>query len=854
MSGHLFRRISIFLVIAFTGGAIISLLTGGAGSIGGTRYHDTISIKGNLDLEAKALIENWKGNGAAENPYVIEGYVLETDVFSPALNLTGVTEHLLIRNCTIINDPTVTGIQDDGNALFTDCSNITVENTRFTASGIYSINVMSSTNLVFQDCLFNSTDSEFTGYIGASSNITINGCTFRDSNFGLILEQVKKITIVESDFISMRGGLSISSADGGEIKNCTFRELSNLCMVGYMINSFNLSGNHFSLADTDPLFGGYYCIEFYSSTSCIFDNNTFSESRIGIYNYYNSRMVFHDNEFDCSYVGLVVYNGINNYLEGNTFTRSGIHILGGIETFRTQELKNNTVGGRPILFMKDVDLDDTLIVEDAGQIILVNVSHARITGRTMPNTFSPIDMAGCDNISVSDCIFNDNQGALYAYDCRDIEIGQIAGERLENGIYLEECSEVTLTGCSLETFRFPLQVLGSHDNDIRMNTFIGGSPLQFRNSNDNKINGNEIIGGARLIGSFRNEIRDNSISSGRLEIEDMVLLREDQMEPEGNLIDGIEVKYFLNREGEVLHADEKIGGVIVYNCTDCSLEGVGIENGMGVLVKFCTGLDIPRADLLNCDPGIRIEMSYGTRLTECRVKGNTRSNGIVVWDSDQTKILECEVYGAGKGMVVDFSSNTDIRDSRIEGSTQYGIWLYNITRKSTILGNSVNGSGIYGINLETTNDNLISGNRISNSSGFGINLENNARNNDIQNNRLLFNHGSYGIFDPNLAQAQDSGQNNVWYLESSIERLGNYWSDLQGPDIDGDGIIDEPYQIPGRAGSQDRYPMSFGYRKPSEDEGRKSGDDIYPTMILLIVILGLLGFFVWKNISQSSRG
>jgi parallel beta-helix repeat protein len=498
-------------------------------------------------------------------------------------------------------------------------------------------------------------------------------------------------------------------------------------------------------------------------------------------------------------------------------------------------------------------MDNQLIEEDAGQIILANVSRAQIYGRNMSNTFSPIDMAGCTNISISECTFNDNQGALYAYGCRDIEIGHIEGERLENGIYLEECSKMTVTGCRLETSRFALQALNSQDNYIRMNEFAGGSPVQFRNSNDNIIRQNEIIGGLQFIRSYRNDIRDNSISSGRLDIEDRILLREDQVEPRGNLIEGWEVQYFLNRNGEVLPVDSDVGGAMVYNCTDCSLEGADLEGGPGIVVKYCTGLAIPRADLLNCGLGIRIEMSYGTRLTECRIQGDMGSAGITVWDSDQTRIVECEVYEANKGMVVDFSSNTDIRDCIIERSALNGIWLYNITRKSTIIGNYVNGSGKNGILLETTNDNLISGNYVTNSTSYGMLLETNARRNQIYNNRFVLNHGSYEIYDPNLAQADDSGKDNSWYYESSLEKIGNYWTDLQMPDLNGDGIIDEPYQIHGRSGSVDKYPMSFGYSKPVEDEGRKSGNDLYPTIILLSLIVGLVGFFIWKNISQSRK-
>ncbi|HEC94566.1 MAG TPA: DUF11 domain-containing protein, partial [Thermoplasmatales archaeon] len=58
-------------------------------------------------------------------------------------------------------------------------------------------------------------------------------------------------------------------------------------------------------------------------------------------------------------------------------------------------------------------------------------------------------------------------------------------------------------------------------------------------------------------------------------------------------------------------------------------------------------------------------------------------------------------------------------------------------------------------------------------------------------------------FVDNTVQAYDA-ENNIW--DNGYPSGGNYWSDYNGSDNDGDGIGDTPYYVPGGS-SRDRYPL-----------------------------------------------
>jgi parallel beta-helix repeat protein len=120
-----------------------------------------------------------------------------------------------------------------------------------------------------------------------------------------------------------------------------------------------------------------------------------------------------------------------------------------------------------------------------------------------------------------------------------------------------------------------------------------------------------------------------------------------------------------------------------------------------------------------------------------------------------------------------------------------GIYLYE-SSGNDVLDNVVDGND-YGVHLMHSNgDNVLKGNLIRNCSSDGISMYNSGRN-KIVGNYLL----------DNEVNAWDDRKSNQWDDGSS----GNYYSDLDCIDAQGDGVCDSTYAIEGGS-NVDRYPLA----------------------------------------------
>jgi parallel beta-helix repeat protein len=183
--------------------------------------------------------------------------------------------------------------------------------------------------------------------------------------------------------------------------------------------------------------------------------------------------------------------------------------------------------------------------------------------------------------------------------------------------------------------------------------------------------------------------------------------------------------------------------------------------------------------------------------------------------------------GTGNVLLVKTVNNTFISDFTIRGSgcgcsARSGIYLQN-SYNNSVTGNIVTDNG-YGIQLSDSDSCTIRGNVVVNNDWPGIALYWSHRNivtdNDIEENDLgvrladssdnVFIHNN--IID-NTAQTDVSGENaNLW--DEGYPSGGNYWSDYNGADSNGDGIGDTPYTIDEK--NQDSYPLMNPYVSPEE--------------------------------------
>jgi parallel beta-helix repeat protein len=91
-------------------------------------------------------------------------------------------------------------------------------------------------------------------------------------------------------------------------------------------------------------------------------------------------------------------------------------------------------------------------------------------------------------------------------------------------------------------------------------------------------------------------------------------------------------------------------------------------------------------------------------------------------------------------------------------------------------------------------NNTFWGNEISYNTLAGVHIKGPA----ADNNLFYKNY-----FKNNTPIARDDNPNSNW----NTSNIGNYWGDYDGEDVNGDGIGDTPYTIPGNAGSTDYLPI-----------------------------------------------
>jgi len=223
--------------------------------------------------------------------------------------------------------------------------------------------------------------------------------------------------------------------------------------------------------------------------------------------------------------------------------------------------------------------------------------------------------------------------------------------------------------------------------------------------------------------------------------------------------------------------------------------------------NFLSGIYLNSADRNDILSNAITESPYGMRLlysTGNTISGNTISKtsyGIYISDLSTDNIVTLNtVSGQTSGIYV--SSDNNIVDHNTITDSAYGIYFFDCTtgtiNYNTLTNNSY-GIRIYMLTLTTTSHTITNNKAIFNDWAIELtrSIDNTFTGNWLQNNTYgiylsssPFNTLYHNNFIQNIMQVYTNAD-NYWNMSGE----GNYWSDYQGEDSDGNGIGDTSYPI-----------------------------------------------------------
>ncbi|ADD08459.1 Fibronectin type III domain protein [Aciduliprofundum boonei T469] len=624
------------------------------------------------------------------------------------------------------------------------------------------------------------------------------------------------------------------------VKNCYLHNASyhsDLYFEGDGITLYNVTNGN--LENNNCSNNGWDGIGIWYSSNNTISSNICSNNRqqVGINMWSSSNNVISNNTCSNNWVGIGIGSSSNNNrLYGNKLTNDGIVLGGCKETFTTQDiLTNNTVNGKPVYYYKNVNMRNATVPENAGQVILGNVSWLKIENLRISNASIAIEIGYSSNITIrNNTCSNNSRDGIGIWSSNNTISNNNCSNNGWDGIEIGSSSNTISNNTCSNNSRDGIGIWSSSNtisnNNCSNNGWDGieiGSSSNTISNNNCSNNGWDGIG---IVWSSNNTISNNTCSNnsrdgiGIWSSSDNVISNNNCS---NNGWDGIDIEYSSNNVISNNNCSNNEGsGIAIFVSSNNRLYGNKLANNGIVLwggKETFTTQDIPTNNTVNGKP---VYYYKNVNMRNATVPEN--AGQVILGNVSWLKIENLRISNASIAIEIGYSSNITIRNNTCSNNGN-GIDIEE-SSSNTISNNTCSNNEGGGIAIWSSSDNVISNNNCSNNGWDGIDIEYSSNNvmrfnlisnnyyygiyigfgsgNIIYGNSFYYNHGSGDTYNSSHVQARDGGYDNYW---NSSTGIGNYWHDWannnNSNDKNGDGIVDWPYPIPGWAGAKDYYPL-----------------------------------------------
>jgi len=391
--------------------------------------------------------------------------------------------------------------------------------------------------------------------------------------------------------------------------------------------------------------------------------------------------------------------------------------------------------------------------------------------------YEPLVLTG-QNPSATFIDGNGTSAALIVFSTTNVSITgfTVQNNAQAEAIWLLYSSGSVISNNTISDSTYGILLQGSEDNyisdNIVKNSFFG---IRIEYSSHNSLKNNKIMNNAFNFGVFGNILPEyiNNVESS-------------------NTVDGKPVYYLLNESGTQIPSDA--GYVAAVNSMNITANDLNLTNNeQGVLFVSTTWSTVTNVTAYDNNVGIEL-----------------------LWNSTNNILEDNALLENNIGLIAYFSDENELIRNRFSGGL-VGAALSR-SKRTLASGNLLEKTVLFALLLEWYSDNnTVARNTIANNMGSGMFIVNSVDNMVYQNN-----------FINNTSQVrQQSSGANRW--DNGLGR-GNYWSDYNGRDLNGDGVGDTDLPHLGK----DYYPLMHPWEPLRGDTNVDGIVDIFDLVIIAI--------------------